>query len=1113
MGINVQQFMQYSSVYATMLTGFGVATKDATQMALGYTELTYDIWAGYNDIYKNFADAAEAVKSAIAGEVEPIRRAGFTIVEATLEQTAANHGLEISLENATEAQKSYLRYLTLVDQAHAQSLVGTYAKELNTAEGLMRTFSQQLKSLSQAFGSLFLPILVKVMPWLQAFVELLTDAVRAVASFFGITIQEVNWGSDASGALDGIGDAADNATGSVEDTTDALKELKKATIGIDELNVISPPSSSADSGSGSGSGGGSGWDNIDVDSLWDESIFDGIQSQVDEIKERIKGWLPVIEVVGAALGGLGIATLLSNLGEALSKMNLLEKSLSTLALVTIEAALVFIFADQYLESGNLLYLIGEALITAAAGYLLFKAWGPGGAVLALSVSILAQLAAIEMNLADGTINLSSKELWIQALTTTLMGAFGGAIIATKTGFFAKEGFVIGLGTTLSLTMTAITMGAIESGELDTGDFEFWIMQIISAAGAGMSGFTVGKALTGTATGGKAGFMIGVTASLAVNFASVVVAKGEDFGSSISDWIYTALFGTEVVISGAKLWQWLGPSIKTALGGLVGKIGGWLTAGGATTLFAKIETALAAIPGWGWIAAAVVALLFGAVILAIEKRDLTDVGEAVGKALGNYFRYFTPVGWVINLGIWIKDGITAGIKWLEEQDIDFEKVKDKIVSGLEYVFRLGTPIGWIFTLGEWIIAGIKGAINWFKDEDADKDFSDLCDSILEELKKTFLFEDFDRFLEVGKEIFNGIIDGIGTGLDNIGYNLSTFFEGLWKGFCDVFGIASPAKEMEPIGQYIVEGIWEGITGAYDWIKEKVEGWCTDIWNEFTSFFSGDGTIQLDVSLVKNGWTTVKNFVGSIPVVSQFVALAKSSWSTVKGWIGSIPTVSQFIALAKSKWTSVKNWIGTIPTLSQFIALAKSKWSSVKSWIGSIPVVSQFVKLAKSGWSSVKNFIGSIPISEAKIKLGKTGWTSVKSWLGSLDFNLNFKLPKIRVKWGEKTVAGFKITYPSGFETYAKGGFPAMGQMFIANEAGPELVGNIGRRTAVANNDQIVESVSEGVYAAVLAAMRAGESGGERTINLVLPDGRVLTSYVEKSQRERGASLVGNQVYAY
>ena len=49
-------------------------------------------------------------------------------------------------------------------------------------------------------------------------------------------------------------------------------------------------------------------------------------------------------------------------------------------------------------------------------------------------------------------------------------------------------------------------------------------------------------------------------------------------------------------------------------------------------------------------------------------------------------------------------------------------------------------------------------------------------------------------------------------------------------------------------------------------------------------------------------------------------------------------------------------------------------------------------------------------------------------------------------------------------FADGGFPSMGQMFIAREAGPELVGTIGSRTAVANNDQIVAGISQGVRGA-------------------------------------------------
>lgn len=80
-------------------------------------------------------------------------------------------------------------------------------------------------------------------------------------------------------------------------------------------------------------------------------------------------------------------------------------------------------------------------------------------------------------------------------------------------------------------------------------------------------------------------------------------------------------------------------------------------------------------------------------------------------------------------------------------------------------------------------------------------------------------------------------------------------------------------------------------------------------------------------------------------------------------------------------------------------------------------------------------------------------------------------------------------------YATGGLPKSAEMFIAREAGPELVGRIGSRTAVVNNDQIVASVSEGVYRAVVAAL--GSGGNQQAINLALRlimDGKQTTQIV-------------------
>ena len=437
LNINKQAFMENSAMAASMLIGFGVDKKDAREMGLGYTQLAYDIWAAYNNVYETLdgADGAmAAVRSAIAGEVEPIRRAGFTIVEATLEQTAANHGLDISLQNATEAQKSYLRYLELVDQAQRKGVVGTYAREMQTAEGMMRTFSQQLKSLAQAFGSLFLPILVKVMPYVQAFVEILKDGVFWLAAFFGIEIQDIGdtWNdfSAGSGALDDLEGSANGATDAIDNATKAAKELKNATLGIDELNVISPQSSSSSGGGSGGSGGsgggaGGGFEGLDIGSIWDESIFDGIQQDVDRIKDKIKDWLPVIAGVATALAGLKLTKLLEDVELAGFKLGNLGKVVSVAGIVIAVGKLVWDFTGAYLEGGDvtdLLKAIGTTVLGTGLAYWLA---GKPGAAITLLASGVVTLTRLGIEIGEGTVEWNDTESLVTAGVGLLETVIGG----------------------------------------------------------------------------------------------------------------------------------------------------------------------------------------------------------------------------------------------------------------------------------------------------------------------------------------------------------------------------------------------------------------------------------------------------------------------------------------------------------------------------------------------------------------------------------------------------------------------------------------------------------------------------------------------------------------
>ena len=194
-------------------------------------------------------------------------------------------------------------------------------------------------------------------------------------------------------------------------------------------------------------------------------------------------------------------------------------------------------------------------------------------------------------------------------------------------------------------------------------------------------------------------------------------------------------------------------------------------------------------------------------------------------------------------------------------------------------------------------------------------------------------------------------------------------------------------------------------------------------------------------------------------------------------------------------------------------ATTWWSNVKSWwsgkVGSVDNFNTNVNdNSSSWWSNVKSWWKADSKNGVDLDVNaKKGWTgTLKSALG-IDENigLGFKLPKIRVKWSEKEVLGFKITFPSGFETYAQGGFPDFGQMFIAREAGPELVGTIGNKNAVVNNDQIVESVSAGVYQAVLAALGGNNDEGGETNIVINLDGEKIYENQQKIARNRGYNL--------
>jgi hypothetical protein len=108
--------------------------------------------------------------------------------------------------------------------------------------------------------------------------------------------------------------------------------------------------------------------------------------------------------------------------------------------------------------------------------------------------------------------------------------------------------------------------------------------------------------------------------------------------------------------------------------------------------------------------------------------------------------------------------------------------------------------------------------------------------------------------------------------------------------------------------------------------------------------------------------------------------------------------------------------------------------------------------------------------------------------------SFKSMKLDLKTDKKRFKIGDFGFDIGF--FARGGFPDSGQMFVAREAGPELVGRIGRRTAVANNDQIVQGIASAVRSAMAGANNPNGGGTTRiTVQNVLNGRAIGESVIE------------------
>ena len=341
--------------------------------------------------------------------------------------------------------------------------------------------------------------------------------------------------------------------------------------------------------------------------------------------------------------------------------------------------------------------------------------------------------------------------------------------------------------------------------------------------------------------------------------------------------------------------------------------------------------------------------------------------------------------------------------------------------------------------------------------------------------------------------------------------------------------------EAIGQFFVD-VWNGIVAVWNtvaewfntWVIQPIAGFfvflwtgistaASDCWNAIVEFFTP--AVEWFSELFGSIYQTLSDIFYNIGVIACGCwEIIKAVWSIVSEWFDEhvITPVCDFFTLLwngikysaisawegiKSVFTTIGNWINTyvIQPVAKFfsglwdgfLTAAKKAWDGVKSvfsavgtffkdvftkaWKGIVAVFSIageiFVDI-KDGIVSAFKFVvnGIIRGLNKVVSIPFGGINAALGWLRDLEI------------LGLKPFSGLTTISIPQIPLLASGGVVDEGQMFIAREAGPELVGSIGRKTAVANNDQIISGIEAGVYRAMVAA-NSGKSGSSQTIRIV------------------------------
>lgn len=511
-GIDPAEFMKMQATFMDVSKSFGTASGTAYTMSKALTQLTYDISSLYN---LKVDESLNKVRSALVGEIEPIRALGKDLSVANLKLLATELGITANVDAMNQSEKAMLRTISLLRQSN--SAMGDMARTLEQPANQFRILKAQLTLLGRAIGDLFLPLVQKTLPYMIAFVKVGQRIVSAFAALAGFELPKFDYADSVIKGNEGVADSAD----------DAAKSMKKLyQLSFDELNILGSQNTGA---SGSGT---SAADLAKLEAelnrlakIEDDMFSKNLGETTDKIAAQIEKWLT---------NGKGVEEWAKNVWEYFSGISegASEIAAALLKWKVPQKIWDFFKTAVFKVTGIDLDFGGTALGTTSGKADLWKVLGVGiGTLLGIKAislfsrvngfggsipNLLLSIAALSIaaETIGGSPSVTGGQTLLGVAKTGITALLGGAAISLFT--LGPKGFKAG-GLPLTLGLAGLTMSAAGIFELgnDTGAddlagaIKLGIGALLTTAAASLTGVKVATRLgAGAATAGTVGLFAG-----------------------------------------------------------------------------------------------------------------------------------------------------------------------------------------------------------------------------------------------------------------------------------------------------------------------------------------------------------------------------------------------------------------------------------------------------------------------------------------------------------------------------------------------------------------------------------------------------------------------------